>query len=53
MMNIEKLSDVELDVIEKQYAQLGAEAPRADGPTQRDNRMSDARDESKIITTAG
>jgi low affinity Fe/Cu permease len=32
MMNIEKLSDVELDVLEKQYAQLGANAPRASGP---------------------
>ncbi|HET6208505.1 MAG TPA: low affinity iron permease family protein [Terracidiphilus sp.] len=31
MMNIEKLSDVELDVLEKQYAQLGAEAPQAEG----------------------
>jgi len=31
MMNIEKLSDVELDVLEKQYAQLRAEAPQAEG----------------------
>ena len=32
MMNIEKLSDVELDVIEKQYAGLAGEAPRESGP---------------------
>ena len=33
MMNIEKLSDVELDVLEKQYARIGAEAPRTTSET--------------------
>ena len=47
MMNIEKLSDVELDVIEKQYARLGAEAPRANGPPSETTQMSDREAKAK------